>query len=214
MTRRRMFTASAEPEGADVRPTLLGVVTLLFLLLFFLLGTTSGEKLATIGLHIGTADGLAPLPHAGLLKSLRVEVAADGGVTLRADVQTTDIAASSTTTEARVLTVPAVHGVDTRGVDKALADLHALDPTQRRATVLPADGVTTQALMTVLDAVRGPSDTRFPEVLLQDLDEMAPPPEPTAPATPLPSPFGAPSPASAAGPMTSGPMTPGSLAPR
>ncbi len=174
--RRRMFASGhVEADGADVRPTLLGVVTLLFLLLFFLLGTTSGEKLAVIGLRVGASTGLAPLPHAGLLKSLRVEVPGDGSVTLRATVQTTDISASATTTEDRVVVVsPRAGALDGPALDKALADLHAVDATQQRATVLPGDGVPTQALMTVLDAVRGPQNSRFPEVVLQDLADAPP----------------------------------------
>lgn len=170
MKGRRLFSPATAAAGADVRPTLLGVVTLLFLLLFFLLGTTSGQKLSVVGLRVGGADGLAPLPHAGLLKSLRVEVLGGGALTLRAEVQTTDIAASATSTETRVIPVPAASaGVDLRTLDKALAELHDVDPAQRRATVLPDDAVTTQELMTVLDAVRGPSGSRFPEVVLQDL---------------------------------------------
>lgn len=177
MRRTRLFRAEPESE-ADIRPTLLGVVTLLFLLLFFLLGTTSGQKLAVIGLRAGSAEGLAPLPHSGLVKSVKVEVGADAphAVTVRADLQTTDIAASATTTEARVTRLPPVAGrIDRAGLDAALAALHAADPTQRRAAVLPADSVTTDDLMAVLDAVRGPSDTRFPEVVLADLPVAAAP---------------------------------------
>lgn len=173
MQRRTLFRPASAAAGADVRPTLLGVVTLLFLLLFFLLGTTSGEKLSVVGLRVGTADGLAPLPHSGLLKSLRVELAGGGGLTLRAEVQTTDIAASATSTETRVIPVPpAADGVNLRALDHALAELHDVDPAQRRATVLPDDTVTTQELMTVLDAVRGPSGSRFPEVVLMDLPAL------------------------------------------
>ena len=164
-----MFQQNTEAE-ADIRPTLLGVVTLLFLLLFFLLGTTSGQKLAIIGLKAGTAEGLKPLPHNGLLKSVRVEIDAAGAVTVYADLQTTDISASATTTEARVIRVPQVDGhLDRVGLNSALEGLHNIDPTQRRATVLPSDAVTTTELLGVLDLVRGVSDSRFPEVVLADL---------------------------------------------
>jgi len=43
----RLFRPNAAEE-ADVRPTLLGVVTLLFLLLFFLMSTTSGQRLGVV----------------------------------------------------------------------------------------------------------------------------------------------------------------------
>ncbi len=169
MRRRRMFQQNTEAE-ADIRPTLLGVVTLLFLLLFFLLGTTSGQKLAVIGLKAGAAEGLKPLPHSGVMKSLRLEIEAGGAVTVYADLQTTDIAASATTTEARVIRLPQVAGeFDRVGINGALAGLHDLDPTQRRATVMPSDAVTTAELLGVLDLVRGVSDSRFPEVVLAEL---------------------------------------------
>ncbi len=170
--RRRLRPPQATAE-ADVRPTLLGVVTLLFLLLFFLLGTTSGQKLAVVGLRVGTAEGMAPLPHAGLLRSARIEVAGVD-VTVRAEVQTTDIAASATSTELRVVPIPGVSGPGGRSLDRVslertLAELHAIDGSQRRATVLAADEVNTADLLAVLDAVRGPANSRFPEVVLQDL---------------------------------------------
>lgn len=170
MSRRRRLFSGAPTAEADVRPTLLGVVTLLFLLLFFLLGTSSGQKLAVIGLHVGSADGLAPLPHAGLVKSVRVEVRGDGEVTVRTEIQTTDISASSTTTEARTQPIPSRNGgVDRGALETALAAVHDADPAQRKATVLPEDAVQTSALMSVMDAVRGPESTRFPEITLQDL---------------------------------------------
>ncbi len=169
MKRRRLYSAAPAAE-ADVRPTLLGVVTLLFLLLFFLLGTSSGQKLAVIGLHVGTADGLAPLPHAGLVKSLGVEIASTGAVTVRTVMQTTDISASATSTEQRVQPIPGRNGaVDRPALEAALAAVQKADPTQRKATVLPDDAVPTSALISVMDAVRGPNGTRFPEVTLQDL---------------------------------------------
>jgi hypothetical protein len=169
MRGRRLFQQNTEAE-ADIRPTLLGVVTLLFLLLFFLLGTTSGQKLSVIGLKAGTAEGLKPLPHSGVLKSVRVEMHTGAEVAVYADLQTTDISASATTTEAREFRLPPVNGnIDRVGLNSALETLHGLDPSQRRASVLPSDAVTTTELLGVLDLVRGVSDSRFPEVVLTDL---------------------------------------------
>lgn len=170
MRRRRLYAPTPAAE-ADVRPTLLGVVTLLFLLLFFLLGTSSGQKLAVIGLRSASAEGLAPLPHSGVLRSLRVEVAGNGDVIVRSDVQTTDISASATSTEARAQPVPARDGaVDSAALGAVLAALHDADPAQRRATVTPTDDVRTDALIRVLDTVRGPGNGWFPEVSLRDVD--------------------------------------------
>lgn len=164
---RRLFADDAAAE-ADIRPGLLGIVTLLFLLLFFLLSTSSGQRLGTLTLRFGTSADLAPLPHVGLLQSLRVSV--DAGVLgIDAAVQSTDIAASAVTTEARHVRLPArADGhPDLAALDRALADLHALDPAQERAVVAPDDAVATDDLLAVLDAVRGEkANPRFPQVAL------------------------------------------------
>lgn len=160
--RRALFRSEPAAE-ADVRPTLLGVVTLLFLLLFFLLATSSGQRLGTIALRMGGASDLAPLPHSGLLRSLRLDVSATG-IAVAAEVATTDIAASATTSELRTWTFPAG---ELAGLDATLEELHSLDPAQERATVAPADDVSTETLMAVLDVVRGaPGAPRFPSVAL------------------------------------------------
>lgn len=163
---KRLFRA-AEAEGADVRPTLLGVVTLLFHLLFFLLATSSGVRLASIGLRLGSPSDLAPLPHAGLLQRVRVEV--DGpAVVVRADVQSTDIAAAATSVEARRWELPAKDGrPDLGGLVRLLDELHAIDRAQTRAEVAPTDSTSTEVLVGVLDAVRGSgAGARFPQVTL------------------------------------------------
>ena len=166
-TARRLFADTSAAE-ADIRPGLLGIVTLLFLLLFFLLSTSSGQRLGTLTLRFGTSADLAPLPHAGLLQDLRVNVGADA-ITVEASVQSTDIAASAVSTEQRHLRFaarPDGHP-DLAGLDRALAELHALDPSQERAVVAPDDAVATADLLAVLDAVLGEkADPRFPQVAL------------------------------------------------
>ena len=165
--RPRLFPEDTSSE-ADIRPGLLGIVTLLFLLLFFLLSTSSGQRLGTLALRFGTTADLAPLPHTGLLQSLHVGITA-GVVTIDATVQSTDIAASAITTEARHLAFPARPdgSPDLRALEGALVDLHALDPSQERAVVAPGDDVSTADLLTVLDAVRGDgAGPRFPQVAL------------------------------------------------
>ena len=185
MKRRRILSAEP-PAEADVRPTLLGVVTLLFLLLFFLLATSSGQKLGVIGLRFGSAADLAPLPHAGLLQ--RVEITVDGSAAVvRADVQTTDIAASATSVERRTIPVGARPdgSLDLAALEAALTALHDLDPTQERAVVAPSDAVTTETLVAVLDVARGPKGAaRFPQVALAGVDQTSTPAVPTPPSAP------------------------------
>ncbi len=164
--RRRLFRGDLAAE-ADVRPTLLGVVTLLFLLLFFLLSTSSGQRLGVIGLRLGTAADLAPLPHAGLVQS--VEVRLDQGVlVVVALVQTTDIAAAATSVEQRRFEIPARgDGPDLARLVAVIDELHGVDPAQTRARLHPGDDVDTGTLFALLDVLRGPSDApRFPDVTL------------------------------------------------
>ncbi len=164
--RRRLFRGPGAAE-ADVRPTLLGVVTLLFLLLFFLLSTSSGQRLGVITLRLGTAADLAPLPHSGLLRSMEVRVDGDAFLVL-AEVQTTDIAAAATSVEQRRLSVPAgADGPDLVRLDQVVVELHTMDPSQTRARLHPGDEVDTGLLFAILDVLRGPSAApRFPEVAL------------------------------------------------
>lgn len=165
---RRPLFRREEPAGADVRPSLLGVVTLLFLLLFFLLSTSSGQRLGAVALRFGGAADLAPLPHSGLLQRVKVQVGPEGAEVL-AELATTDIAAASTSREQRRSLVPrgADGRLDLARLDGLLDELHRLDRSQERAEVVPADGVSTQELFEVLDLVRGDKGApRFPNVAL------------------------------------------------
>lgn len=160
--RRPLFGGEVTPE-ADVRPTLLGVVTLLFLLLFFLLSTSSGQRLGTITLALGSTSDLAPLPHSGLLHELRVGVSPTA-VEITAAVSTTDISASATSTEQRSWSLSPT---DLAAIDAVIVELHQLDPAQQQVTVTPTDDVSTELLVSVLDVVRGPHQAeRFPSVAL------------------------------------------------
>lgn len=156
-----------QPTEADIRPTLLGVVTLMFLLLFFLLTTSSGQRLGVIELRLGSAADLAPLPHSGLVKDVRVVMrGADVDVTF--SVATTDIAAAATTVEERRVTVP---GRDGRpDLEKLLAtmdEVHRIDPSQTRARLDPDDGASVDALFAVMDVIRGTEEAPlFPKVTL------------------------------------------------
>lgn len=166
MSRGRLFRETVYAE-ADVRPTLLGIATLLFLLLFFLLSTSSGMRLGVIGLRLGSAADLAPLPHAGLLQRVRVTVE---GATLavEAQIQTTDIAAAATSVERRRFELPPVAGApDVAGLARVIDELHGIDRAQLRAELAPDDAVPTETVVAVLDAIRGSDRApRFPQVTL------------------------------------------------
>jgi hypothetical protein len=148
-----------EPEGADIRPTLLGVVTLLFLLLFFLLSTSTGQRLAALDLRFASEAELAPLPHTGLVDGVRVAVRPSGAV-VTFEVQTTDIAAASSAVEQRRIDVAAG---DLVALASALETVKAIDPAQERARLALDDAMPVSELMPVLDVVRAP----YPKVTLE-----------------------------------------------
>lgn len=166
MRRRALFASDASSE-ADIRPTLLGVVTLMFMLLFFLLATSSGQRLGTVALRLGSAADLAPLPHAGLVKDVRVRLSGHD-VQLEFDVQTTDIAAASSTVERKSVRVAARDGrVDLAALLAAVEEVHRIDRSQTRAQLIPDDSTGMDVLFSVMDVLRGPPETPiFPRLTL------------------------------------------------
>ncbi len=169
MTRRRLFHAEAYEE-ADVRPTLLGVVTLAFLLLFFLLTTSAGARLSTLALVDPESAEGADLPHPGPVSDLRVALLPDGAAELRFRIQTTDIAAASTSREDRALrVVPRAGTLDAEALGAAVARIHALDPAQTKAALMPDATTDTATLIAAMDALRGTSEApRFTAVSLAE----------------------------------------------
>lgn len=158
MSRGRRLFVEAEP---DVRPTLLGVVTLLFLLLFFLLSTSSGVRLSVIDLRNAGPGEAAPLPHSGLVQQLRIYAGPSSRIEY--EVQSTDIAAAATSRELRREDCP-----DLAALERAILAVHEIDPAQQRATVHVDDALTADELLRVLDVVRGPDAApRFPQVALR-----------------------------------------------
>ncbi len=163
----RLFRPNAAEE-ADVRPTLLGVVTLLFLLLFFLMSTTSGQRLGVVDLRLAAPGEAPPLPHSGLVKAVRVALAEDSAA-LEFEVASTDAAASSTTRELRRIEVPPKEGkLDLVALLAAVDQVHGIDPSQAEAEVVPGPEVSTTTLLAALDVVRGAAASpRFPKVSLR-----------------------------------------------
>lgn len=164
---RRAFYRHAEEATADVRPTLMGIVTLMFLLLFFLLSTSSGQRLGAVALRLGGVGDLAPLPHTGLLQTVSVSVGRST-VTIVADIASTDIAAAATSSERRTRTIPPRDGKpDFAAIDAIVVELHQIDPSQRRARIHADDTTTTEDLLALLDVVRGPAQApAFPVITL------------------------------------------------
>lgn len=167
MKRRSLFRSRELESEADVRPTLLGVVTLMFLLLFFLLTTSSGQRLGVLNLRLGSAADLAPLPHTGLVKDVHITLK-EGTLSVTFEVSSTDIASSSTTVERREKLVPPKNGrADLAGLLAVLEEVHDIDPSQERARLDPDDASTTETIIAVMDVIHGPADaTLFPKVTL------------------------------------------------
>ena len=165
--RSRLFAGGGGTEGTDIRPTLLGVVTLMFLLLFFLLNTSSGVRLAATSLRLAAPDALVPLPHTGLLKSLHVRVERTQ-LLIEFELQTTDIAASATATEQHRRVFPARDGApDLVALLELIDGLHRRDPSQQRIRLSPDDDVPVEVLLRVMDAVRGTEEApMFPKIIL------------------------------------------------
>lgn len=169
--RRRLFAGGHAAE-ADVRPTLLGVVTLMFLLLFFLLTTSSGQRLGVLDLRLGSPSDLAPLPHAGLVKDVAVTLRGQG-LTLTYTVQSTDIAAAATSVEQRTKELPAQRSEgqgerpDFAGLLAALQEVHDIDPSQERARFEPDDATPAETVIAVMDVIHGPTEAPlFPKIAL------------------------------------------------
>jgi hypothetical protein len=149
-----------------VRPTLLGIVTLAFLLLFFLLATGTGWRWGAVPIRVsgqGAAaargvEGALPA-HRGPVRDARVLVVPDGTVEVRFQARTTDIAAASTTDEARVWTLPSVRErPDGAALRVAIERLHALDPAQDHVALVPRESADSEEVMALLDILRGPDD--------------------------------------------------------
>jgi len=171
---------SGRPRSApDLRPGLLSVVALLFLLLPFLLLTTSIQKLTGLELALaGSTSELAPLPP-GQVEAVEVHLQGHD-LTLRSALRTRDVTASQgDVTWSETALPPVDGGMDLAGLQGALARVHALDPEHTRALVVPADDVPTARVVALVDAVRGDAtQPLYADVVLggAELSSPAPPP--------------------------------------
>ncbi len=139
----------------------------MFLLLPFLLLTTSANKLVGLELTLPAEGGAIPPPARGVLEDLTVQIAGSD-LKIQAALRRMDVRSQLGETERREIVLPTASGaMDLAGLQSALRDLKGLDPDRERVMVAPADGVPARRVVLVMDAVR--ADTRgalFPEVVL------------------------------------------------
>lgn len=167
MSQLRRLRPPRARSTPDLRPGLLSVVGLLFLLLPFLLLTTSLQKLSGIDLRLaGSTSELAPLPP-GQVEAIEVYV--DGhALRLRSAIRTRDVTASQGDTTWSEQGLPPRDGaMDLGGLQEALGRLLALDPEHQRVLVVPGDQVPTSRVVALVDAVRArDGQPLYPEVVL------------------------------------------------
>ena len=157
---------------ADTRPALLSVVALMFLLLPMLLLTSGASKLAGLDLRLLTGAGELPPPPPGPVEDLEIAILPDGGaghpLRIRASLRRVDLGAGAGDVRVREERLPPADGAaDLAGLQRYLRGLKALDPGRERALLAPADGVPTEAVVRVMDAVRADRQgPLYPELLL------------------------------------------------
>jgi len=157
---------------ADSRPALLSIIGLLFLLLPFLLFTTSPQQLASLGIRLPSPGESAPSVHLGPVQELTLSVG-ESGVVVSASIQRQDVRATIGDVEQWSSVVPPIEGeVDLSGVQVVLRQIKSQDPTRERITVTPSESTSTGELVDIMDAVRGDIDgPLFSEVALGGVGE-------------------------------------------
>lgn len=163
----RRLTPRAPATEPDLRPGLLSVACLLFMLLPCLMLTTSLYRLTSLPFLLpARGEGGAPPPSA-VLDALEVQVRAEA-LLVRAALRTTDVTAMAGDAVWQEVSLPAISGQpDLGGLRRELDRLHALDPMAKRVTLLPAEDTATERLVVVMDVLRGTAtEPRFTEISL------------------------------------------------
>lgn len=179
MSQLRRLRPDRPRSAPDLRPGLLSVVGLLFLLLPFLLLTTSIQKLTGLDLQLAGSPGeLAPLPP-GQVEAVEVHLR-QHDLTLRSAVRTRDVTASQGDVTWSELELPSrpEGGMDLAALQEALVRIRALDSEHQRILVVPDDQVPTTRVVALVDAVRVRAGLPlYPEVVLggAELSQPAPP---------------------------------------
>jgi hypothetical protein len=164
LRRLRPRRSSSAP---DLRPGLLSVVGLLFLLLPFLLLTTSIQKLTGLDLRLAASEGeLPPLPP-GQVEAIEVHLQ-EHTIRLRSALRTRDVTASQgDVTWSEEHLPPRGGSMDLGGLQAGLHRLRQLDSEHERVLVVPGDEVPTRRVVALVDAVRSRGgEPLFPDVVL------------------------------------------------
>jgi biopolymer transport protein ExbD len=150
----------------------LSIIGLLFLLLPFLLFTTSPQQLAALGIRLPSPGESAPSVHMGPVQDLIV-TATDLGVVVSAEIQRQDVRAAVGDVEQWSRELPPVQGaMDLLGLQSTLRQIKSQDPSRNRITVAPSDSTTTGDLVDLMDAVREDREgALFSEVALEGLSQ-------------------------------------------
>jgi Flp pilus assembly protein CpaB len=143
---------------------MLAIASLLFLLLPFLLLTTSAQKL--VGLHLqAKTTGSQVSTQTGEMEQVSV-VMTPTTLKILARIEHTDVRASGFE-EQEFPVAFGDSGADLQALQDRLRSLKTLSPLHNRISLQPSDDVPTQQLVMVMDAIRHDSQGElFPEVLL------------------------------------------------
>jgi hypothetical protein len=164
---RRIRRTSPHREP-DLRPGLLSLVCLLFILLPTLLITTSLQRLTALGVSLaGTEEGADPSP--GSIRDLEVLVGADA-LLVRAEIRTLDVRAEALSGAWNETRIP---HVDTRPdiatLRARLEDLARLDPERKALRIVPHAETPTSTLLLLMDAARlSPHGRLYPDIELAE----------------------------------------------
>ncbi|MEY3212607.1 MAG: Biopolymer transport protein ExbD/TolR [Pseudomonadota bacterium] len=148
----------------------------MFLLLPFLLLTTSTQRLVGLTLSLPELGGLLPPEPPGRVERVEIEARPEG-LRVLAQVRRADVITSAGDTQAFAVSLPSQGGeADLAGLQAQLRALKALDTTRRKLTLRPSDALPGQTVVALMDAARADAQGElFPELSLASLTE--PPPE-------------------------------------
>ncbi len=144
---------------------MLAVASLLFLLLPFLLLTTSAQKLVGLDMKLAATGQLEAM--GGDVEELVVQLAPTA-LHVIASLSKTDVRATADEREQHETKLADdENGLDLRGLQEVLRSIKRLSPDRARIRIVPADDVTVQRVVYVMDAVRSDATgPLFPEVAL------------------------------------------------
>lgn len=147
----------------------------MFLLLPFLLLTTSTQRLVGLTLSLPELGGLLPPEPPGRVEGVEIEARPEG-LRVLAQVRRADVITSAGDTQTFAVTLPSQGGeADLAGLQAQLRALKALDGTRRKLTLRPSDALPGQTVVALMDAARADAQGElFPELSLATLTDAPP----------------------------------------